>query len=132
MPSQRIPGGLLGDPAPDGEAVGKGLADALRLDRAAAERDQAAAAERLEGQPLLGLAKARLAVAREDLGGRRAQLALDLRVDVETGSPRTAAAPFAARVLPAPMNPTKAIVGSGPGSPSAAIRSAPRRRGARR
>ena len=77
-----LPGGLLGDPAPDGEAAGERIPDALRHDRPTAQRDQTAAAKRLDRQPLLGLAKACLAVALEDLGGRGAQLALDLRVEV--------------------------------------------------
>ncbi len=76
------PRGLLGDPAPRDERVGKGLANLRRLHGAAAKRNQAAAAERLEGMALLGLPKPRLAVAGEDLCHRLSQLALDLRVDV--------------------------------------------------
>ena len=64
------------------ERVAKRLANLRRLHGAAAKRHQAAAAERLEGMALLGLAKARLAVAGEDLRDRLSELALDLRINV--------------------------------------------------
>jgi hypothetical protein len=73
---------VLGDPAPDREAALELRPDPLRLDRAAAERDDPAALERLEAQALLGLAKPRLAVALEDVGRERAELVLDPGVQV--------------------------------------------------
>ena len=77
-----LPGDLALDVAPDDDVARERLADARRLDRAAAERDDAAAGKQLADRALLALAETGLALDREDVHDRPAVLLLDRQVRV--------------------------------------------------